>query len=476
MEEFDHATEVDLNSLVNVLLPLELYKQPPFPSETSFDHLVNLLQTRLDSFEINQDILFSICNILQRDSAGRIQQEQILPSVLSRLRPWRLLPTEEKADGLEKLAVDLSEIANGRTIRSTSEPPSRRLRIRWICSGSEDLLGYSFGNNVVSETSIAQEGAVVEVQSQPPENEVRVPSPGRGQTVPGNETVAFRSGCCACRRPRNASKDFISRSVVSPGSIGSLATASCPTHRRRNTITKPVVHEFQFPLAIRRTPKKPQPNSPVDENIPPLPLSITPLLSNQIIKSSGPCEPPVHTLEPLPWPIAPRDTVLRPSSPSTTLRRSTRLNTKPPQLSSSSSISASNSRSQGATAMRATPHQRASSTSISASRSTRPNAKYPAVPALSSSFSFNANSTKAPRKSLVITETPSWSSNPVTPVSFHPGSKVSNSKAKAKSSRGPIPYHNSTRGITRPVVTRSVDINVDKQPQRVLRPRKPVFS
>jgi hypothetical protein len=111
-----------VDALINVLLPLDLYKQTPFPSKQSFDRLHQLIHAHFlprsvtTPPPITQEFLFSICNILWNDTQSQIPREKMLPSVLRRIKLWRLLPADEKNldDTVERLALDLAGLVNCR--------------------------------------------------------------------------------------------------------------------------------------------------------------------------------------------------------------------------------------------------------------------------------------------------------------------------------------------------------------------------
>ena len=88
--DFSHS--IDINSLVNVILPLDLIKYDPFPSEISFDRLHHLIHDYLskcdpsnnDNVIISPTFLISICTTLWNDRhthTGTIYE--------SLLRSWR---------------------------------------------------------------------------------------------------------------------------------------------------------------------------------------------------------------------------------------------------------------------------------------------------------------------------------------------------------------------------------------------------
>ena len=83
-------------------------------------------------------LLFSICDALQPDLADGLAKQNntpVLPSVLGRLRDWRLLDPDYRYSpgGIHKLALDLAGITDEVPAPSTSHG---RLRMKWVGSDS----------------------------------------------------------------------------------------------------------------------------------------------------------------------------------------------------------------------------------------------------------------------------------------------------------------------------------------------------
>ena len=72
----DSSHSIDINSLINVILPLDLIKYDPFPSEISFDRLRHLIHDYLsncnpsnnDNLIISPAFLFLMCTTLWNDT------------------------------------------------------------------------------------------------------------------------------------------------------------------------------------------------------------------------------------------------------------------------------------------------------------------------------------------------------------------------------------------------------------------------
>jgi len=204
----DTDEPVDFNALINVLLPLDLYKQTPFSSEQSFDRLrrlihVHFLPRSAIPPRITQEFLFSICNILWSYTQSGLPPEKILPSVLKRLKLWRLLPTDEKNldNTMERLASDLAGLVNCRVPveDDTGRNSLRRLQVKWIGSDSEcaDIRLSNDGNSTESPAvGLVSDPAA---QSGSPSSSAHVCS-----NIRLYEPAAFRNGCCCCRQPRTS--------------------------------------------------------------------------------------------------------------------------------------------------------------------------------------------------------------------------------------------------------------------------------
>ncbi|KAI9568444.1 hypothetical protein HD554DRAFT_724376 [Boletus coccyginus] len=110
-----------------VLLPSRLMSQPP---------------SHVSPFQ--PALLFSICDALQfdraDDSAGQ-NDMSVLPSVLNKLREWRLLDPDHRCSrgAIHRLALDLAGITDeisASTSPTLTRPSHARLRIKWVGSDS----------------------------------------------------------------------------------------------------------------------------------------------------------------------------------------------------------------------------------------------------------------------------------------------------------------------------------------------------
>ncbi|KII86710.1 hypothetical protein PLICRDRAFT_265899 [Plicaturopsis crispa FD-325 SS-3] len=186
------TSDLDFDSMRNVLLPLDLYKHSLFPSESSFTRLLQLFRNAFATdrtLRFSKDLLFAICDTLCCDT--RLAWQVALPAVLRRVCQWRLLPVEAKGDALEQLALDLAGLVDSRGLGLDREVPEfpPRLRVRWIRPKSD-----------------AEEETLTPL----PVPTARLNSPRKSQSSPDHvcqdvrhhEYVQFRSGCCACRQRR----------------------------------------------------------------------------------------------------------------------------------------------------------------------------------------------------------------------------------------------------------------------------------
>ena len=192
MNDFSHS--IDINSLVNVILPLDLIKYDPFPSEISFDRLHHLIHDYLskcdpsnnDNLIISPTFLFSIC-----------------PIILERYTHayWNYIWKP-----LEKLAMDLASFVNSWGAVEEEDTGLRWMRIRWIGADSQ----YTDFHVAGTRTSVAQE-KTNEVTSEA--SDPTIPKrhhPLRlslGHTCPNArppKETEFRSGWCTCRTPRHS--------------------------------------------------------------------------------------------------------------------------------------------------------------------------------------------------------------------------------------------------------------------------------
>lgn len=191
----------DLNSLVNVILPLELLNQEGFPSELSFDRMHDLIRTHVaTSSTITPEFLFALSTTLSTEAPSETPTSVILPRILNRLTSWRLLESAEKrrTDVVEKLALDLAGLVNGRpSVYDGLNADSKRLRIRWMGKTHDHI------------ESIHQQPVMGDSLDNPPINTAQ-PSAQASRTRENfcsNANSSFRNGCSCCRQPR----DFLTR-------------------------------------------------------------------------------------------------------------------------------------------------------------------------------------------------------------------------------------------------------------------------
>lgn len=175
----------------------------------------------------------SICDVLQHDRADTPAERDnpsILPSVLSRLRDWRLLDQNYRysVGGIHRLALDLTGIteeASASTTSDVSRTSHPRLRIQWVASDSHDESQdrEASSSTPPSSPSSSQSDVLGLAQACAPVlpdlNQRRFDTgfescqAGRLGTPDSEDASAvvpqrrhsgsgFRSGCSACRHPR----------------------------------------------------------------------------------------------------------------------------------------------------------------------------------------------------------------------------------------------------------------------------------
>lgn len=289
--ELDHS--VDLSALINVILPLELYKQESFPSEQSYKHLRQLVHAHFSSSptNINPRLLFSICTTLRNEAQFSISSERLLPSVLRCLRNWRLLdPPERHSDeAICALSARLAGLVNCQTL--AGPVPEHRggnwLSIRWIGVDSEYWDAQTLP---IDPSNSEQDFSPERRQTTPrPRTERRKRRSSSASLHPSIvEMAALRSGCRCCRNPRHSHSKSLPNTIHASGQ--DVPHVSNDTH----------VH----PGALRGSP--PTSNRPakhfsrskskeVDENVPPLPIrtaSSTEIKSRRIASKSQPTSAP----------------------------------------------------------------------------------------------------------------------------------------------------------------------------------------
>ncbi|KAG8215550.1 hypothetical protein J3R82DRAFT_7385 [Butyriboletus roseoflavus] len=210
--------------------------------EQILDHLLLLLPTYLNAqprshvLPFPPVLLFSICDALRHGRADGPASDQndtsVLPSVLSKLRDWRLLDADYRYSpgGIHKLALDLAGITDETPAPTSSDynPTSHaRLRMKWVSSDSpsesQDREPSSSTPPSPSPPSPPLSGVLVSAQecayALTGLNERRSDvgyepwQAGRLGTSGSEDASAimsrrhhsmsgFRSGCSACRHPR----------------------------------------------------------------------------------------------------------------------------------------------------------------------------------------------------------------------------------------------------------------------------------
>lgn len=231
----DTNPPVDANSLVNVILPLDLFGTALFPSEEIFDLLYQHLRAHFASSatsttctsnipQLTQKFLFSICTILQYDATSKLSSTRYLPSVLNRLNSWRLLSTTEKLldKTVQDLALGLAGIVD-RRVSVDNQKCHRRLRIRWIGADSELYMCYQDQDQDQDQDLPPSESKSTLQTFTEGRKGGKNPTPSSlSHLCPdtsAHDTARFRNGCCCCRQPRNSIVCTGKASVISPQDV-----------------------------------------------------------------------------------------------------------------------------------------------------------------------------------------------------------------------------------------------------------------
>jgi hypothetical protein len=242
-------------------------------------------------------LLFSICDALQLDLAdGSAKQNDtpVLPSVLSRLRDWRLLDPDYRYSpgGIHKLALDLAGITDDVPAPITSHG---RLRMKWVASDSpSESQGRESSSSTAHSPSPPRSGVLDSAQEcthalldlNKRRSDARYDSCQAGRLgTPDSEDASavvspryrsmsgFRSGCSACRHirlsgpsappsPQKASMPF------SDVNQFDMTMVSSPRHLKpsgHHTTTRRTKREKHKPLQYVSR------GAHADENEPPLP-------------------------------------------------------------------------------------------------------------------------------------------------------------------------------------------------------------
>lgn len=278
-----------------VLLPIYLKSQPT---------------TRVSPFP--PALLFSICDALQHGRAhGPAEQHDtsVLPSVLSKLRSWRLLDPDSRSssEGRHRLALDLAGITDEASASTGSvfdHTSHARLRMKWV---SSDSLSESPDREPSSSTPPSPSSSRFSVLDSPQECAYALPDLSERRSDTGYESCqtgrlgtpdsedagavvsqrlhsvsGFRSGCSACRHSRVSGPTPPTLQMASLGQMTPFSdvnrfdtntntTFSSPRHPKpsvQHTTTKKTKREKHKPSqSISRS-------AHVNENEPPLATSV----------------------------------------------------------------------------------------------------------------------------------------------------------------------------------------------------------
>jgi hypothetical protein len=188
-----------------------LLPQLSFRSEQVLDHLLTISPLHLASHpksripQFPPALLFSICDVLRHDGSTECSSVSLLPSVLRKLRNWRLLDPVYRytSAAIQNLALELARIVNEHGASdcdlTSSSPP--HLRMKWAGShwGENGEPGpcQSAVRDETNSPSFALK-ATDEVCS----DVVHEPYQASRVSPRHHSVSGFRSGCSACRHPR----------------------------------------------------------------------------------------------------------------------------------------------------------------------------------------------------------------------------------------------------------------------------------
>lgn len=269
------------------------------------DRLLALLPSHLKSQSSSQvslfppALLFSICGALQPDRAADSTEQNdppVLPSVLSKLRDWRLLDPDYRysPEGIHKLALGLAGITDEASTATTgrsdlNRASHARLRVKWVSSDSPSESQDRESPSSTPPSPTPSRSHVLDSAQQcahalPDLNERRSDAghescqAGRLDTPDSEDASAvvsprqhsvsgFRSGCSACRHlrvsgPSNPSSPHMASVPLSD--TNQFDMTSVPSHRH----TKPSVHHTPKKMKLKYLQSVSR-SAHVDENEPP---------------------------------------------------------------------------------------------------------------------------------------------------------------------------------------------------------------
>ncbi|KAI6044842.1 hypothetical protein EDC04DRAFT_2889513 [Pisolithus marmoratus] len=244
------------------------------------DRILRVLSTGLDhrpsTAPIPPELLFGICQALQSNGIADDFLPYIIPQVLSKLRPWRLLDEKIRctSQGLHALALELANIRRDGALHSASLDGVSELSISspyqnangMHVKQTEEENANSLGqtafirNEDTARPRLADTSSSHVVSSPSHKGKSRLsvsPRPINPRTHRRNSSSEYRSGCVACRRPRGSPPQlspvlpYTEQPPISSTPIRTSALSVCP-----------------YP-----DPKKPSRmrSTAIDENTPPLP-------------------------------------------------------------------------------------------------------------------------------------------------------------------------------------------------------------
>ncbi|KAJ7722454.1 hypothetical protein DFH07DRAFT_856994 [Mycena maculata] len=234
--------------------------------------------------QLSADLLLALSTSLA--SFSQFSASQLLPQVLNRSIKWRVLPREERISpcALGAVVADLARLAD-----SLDPPPSRKLQIVWI--------GYHIPRKALPNRRLSDIGATLsQIESL--------------DTVPSHhEMAAYRSGCSACRTPR----DTLSRRLhhhpscayrdtenippsTKPPPLRSTSTSKTNPHRVRAATVNLGIPVSQIPRIPRRNTTSVKPLPPLSNSNCPKPAISAPRATSTSVIAY-----PLN--KPRPWPL-----------------------------------------------------------------------------------------------------------------------------------------------------------------------------
>ncbi|KAI6156510.1 hypothetical protein EDD17DRAFT_1021512 [Pisolithus thermaeus] len=239
------------------------------------------LEHRLCAAPIPSEFLFGICRALQGSSVMDDSASSIMPLVLSILRPWRILDEKIKyaSQGLRALALELAgirhqgiphEAASGDINKASTGSPHRSIEGVHVEQTAEANFKPLETTALIRSEDIPWP-RLANMSSSNLRHKVKLSLPISLCPInprPHRQTSSseYRSGCVACRRPRDSS-------ASPPETPLSPVVEREPTPGTR-TGALPVSRASVLSVCPNSNPNKPSTmcSAEVDENIPPLPL------------------------------------------------------------------------------------------------------------------------------------------------------------------------------------------------------------